>query len=99
MSARPRILRQQQGFLEKQRWSRGPIVGIVILILILIGIYFGIVRGYLSLGWRQHTGYVILAGTLGAVVGASELISRYRDEPVLALRTTVTGPRLLVHPL
>ena len=64
------------------------ILGVVLLILALIAIFVGVGSGYLSLGWRQHTGYVVLTGALGAIVGASELVSRYRDEPLLALRST-----------
>src|SRR5215211_4947758 len=76
---------QQKG----SRFSQfGMIVGIVLLVLALVAIILGIRLGYLSVGWRQHTAYVVLAGAFGAVVGASELISRYRDEPTLALRTT-----------
>jgi hypothetical protein len=64
------------------------ILGVGFLALVLIAIIYGIRAGYLSEGWRQHTGYVVFTGALGALVGASELVSRYRDEPVLALRST-----------
>lgn len=81
----------------KQRLPRGPLVGIVLLVLILVAIYVSIARESLSLGWRQHTNYVVLAGVLGAFVGASELISRYRDEPMQALRSTAAFMYLLLN--
>jgi hypothetical protein len=34
---------------------------------------------------RQHGAYVLVSAGLGATVGASELVSRYRDEPLRAL--------------
>jgi hypothetical protein len=97
VSTRAPSSRPQQETTDRQFLPRGAIVGLALIILALIGIFFGIRRGFLSLGWRQHTGYVVLAGSLGAIVGASELISRYRDEPILALRTTAAFMYLILN--
>jgi hypothetical protein len=86
MSLRAPISRQQPG--GRQISQIGMILGVVLLVLALIAIIYGLRVGYLSVGWRQHTGYVVLTGALGALVGASELVTRYRDEPLLALRST-----------
>jgi hypothetical protein len=37
--------------------------------------------------FKANEWYVLLSATLGAAVGASELVSRYRDEPMRALRS------------
>jgi len=37
--------------------------------------------------FKANVWYVLLSATLGASVGASELVSRYRDEPMRALRS------------
>jgi hypothetical protein len=45
----------------------------------------------LSGTWEDLLGYLLLAAFFGMLVGAAEIMSRYRDEPFLA---TFTGPGL-----
>ncbi len=61
--------------------------------------FWVVVLGIGFLGWRileqrqpavlsTHGWYLALAGFLGALLGGSELVSRYRDEPTRALTST-----------
>ncbi len=50
-----------------------------------------------SPGVREHGWYVLLSVLLGIAVGASELISRYRDEPTRALINSPAMTYLLVN--
>ena len=58
---------------------------VIIVLLAIVVIVFAVVWDDLRSGFREHVGFVGLAAALGATVGASELISRYRDEPLQAL--------------
>jgi hypothetical protein len=56
-----------------------------ILIVVVVAAVVWIFYPRLPVDSRTHTWFVLLAAGLGASVGASELVSRYRDEPVQAL--------------
>jgi hypothetical protein len=55
---------------------------VIVAALVILGIVYDVPSGM-----AHHGGFACLAGAFGAVVGASELISRYRDEPMRALAT------------
>lgn len=62
-----------------QPWIR------VTVILLMLAVVVGIMLLFLSTDSRAQFGYFAISATLGALVGASEVFSRYRDEPGIAL--------------
>ena len=88
----PDILKIAEQQAEETALRRGRWWGRAVLVLILAGL--------ICLVWfllhqsvtarqilRDHGWYMLLSGMLGASVGTSELVSRYRDEPTQALRS------------
>jgi hypothetical protein len=53
---------------------------------------YWIAHHYAPAATERYFWYVCLSAFLGAVVGASEIVSRYRDEPLLAL---MSGPAVV----
>src|SRR5215207_8032182 len=56
-----------------------------VLIVVILAAVVWLLYPRLPANGRAHTWFVLLAAALGVAVGASELVSRYRDEPVQAL--------------
>lgn len=79
------------------RWL-GPLIFLVyvglVVALVILGIVFDVPRGM-----SKHGGWAALAAFFGATVGASELISRYRDEPSRALATVPGATYVSVNAL
>ena len=75
------------GFVPGERRRSLPVGRLIVLALVVVaaGVILAVVWDELSPGFREHVGFVVLAAALGAIVGASELVSRYRDEPVQAV--------------
>jgi hypothetical protein len=82
-AARDRLLR-----LEARGKAGYVLAGLVVVVtaLVILGIVFDV-----PAGMAHHGGFVCLAAAFGAVVGASELVSRYRDEPTRALASASGG--------
>ena len=78
--------------------SLGPRIALLLLILAGAGtlIYLS-VRNDVPPGMGRFDSYALLAAAFGAIVGASELISRYRDEPGRALLSWAAGLYLLLN--
>jgi hypothetical protein len=64
----------------------------VATVVILIGVAFDYPRGM-----KTHGAFAGLAALLGAIVGAAELTSRYRDEPIQALMSNSGVGYLLMN--
>lgn len=55
------------------------------LVVAVVGLtWFGFSRAYPE-GTKDHVAFVLLSAAFGAIAGASELVSRYRDEPIQAV--------------
>jgi len=69
---------------EGQWVGRAVLGGILIgtAAIVVLGIVFDVPKGM-----QHHGGFACLAAAFGGIVGASELISRYRDAPMRALAT------------
>ena len=65
---------------------RPSLLGLLVVALVMLLVVRTELLQALTLNWS----YVVLAALLGAISGASELISRYRDEPVHAA-TSLAG--------
>jgi len=93
--------RQERDFLRRYRRRRilawTLLTLSVILILLIAGAYTGRLPLQAPTVARIHGWYALLAASLGAAVGASELVSRYRDEPVRALGSMAAFMYLLVN--
>jgi hypothetical protein len=69
-------------------WWRGPLLPFVILIAVTIVALILVANVFdLPVGARRDGPFLALAAGLGITVGASEIITRYRDEPGQALNT------------
>ena len=70
------------GFVPGERRRSLPVGRLIVLALVVVaaGVILAVVWDELGVGFREHVGFVVLAAALGAIVGASELVSRYRDE-------------------
>jgi hypothetical protein len=69
----------------KVRWTILTVIGLVVVIG--FGAFFIVEDSYARNAFRANLWFVALSAALGAAVGASELVSRYRDDPMRALRT------------
>jgi hypothetical protein len=65
-------------------WRRRSWWGVLVLVLAIAVLVWELVDRFPA-GADQHAWFVVLAAMLGATAGASELISRYRDEPLSAV--------------
>jgi len=70
-------------------WSRvrrvgPPLLGVLIIAFGVLLVY-RVAHDRAPVGTAQHFWYVCLAAVLGALVATSELVSRYRDEPMSAI--------------
>jgi hypothetical protein len=72
--------------LRRDRWLRDALLLVVFAILIYLGWFMVHENAAANDIYHDHGLYIGLAGLLGASVGTSELVSRYRDEPTQALR-------------
>jgi hypothetical protein len=71
-----------------------------LLVVAIVGAVLWLAVAYdVPRGIHGEAGYVALAAVFGAVVGAAELISRYRDEPTRALLTSSAATYLAVNAL
>ena len=80
----------------------GRWLGIVVLGGLLIGTVTFLLLGIvfdLPEGMQHHGGFVCLAGAFGGIVGASELVSRYRDEPMRSLATVAGASYVFLNAL
>jgi hypothetical protein len=81
---------EQAGYEKGVRRGHWVRVGLTVLFLLAVmaGVGILIYRNPLARSaFNANVWYVLLSATLGASVGASELVSRYRDEPMRALRS------------
>lgn len=75
---------RDMGNTVSYRFPSGPYILVVVILVSL-----GVANDY-PVGMRKHGGFAALAGLLGVIVGASELISRYRDEPLQAVMSNAS---------
>jgi hypothetical protein len=67
------------------RWTILTII--VLAVIIGFGIFFIVEDSYARSAFHTNLWFVVLSAALGAAVGTSELVSRYRDDPMRALRS------------
>jgi hypothetical protein len=68
---------------DRRGWLRTLLViGFLVVGVIIV---VGVCRRYFPSGTRSHAWYTALSAVIGGLVGGSELMSRYRDEPTRAL--------------
>jgi hypothetical protein len=81
--------------------TRGTTIVRSIMFILSLAVVVALVvvplRRYAPVGFQEHWFYVLLATLLGASVGASELVSRYRDEPLWALGNGAAGIYLTLN--
>lgn len=84
------------GNARTRRWEFGPILWVLALLGMLgIGIVIGRTGGALD-PWKVY-GWALASMAFGALVGLSEILSRYRDEPILASTTSFGLSYLLLN--
>lgn len=89
---------EETALRRSQMW-RG-LSTIVVVALLLSAAAFLIDRSVYAKGIvHAQLWYIVLAGILGATVGTSELVSRYRDEPSQALRSPPALMYLILNAL
>lgn len=77
----------------------GRLLIVALTLLTLAGlIALGVIKDAPS-GMKSEGGFAAIAALLGAIAGASELVSRYRDEPLQALTTGSAVAYLLLNAL
>jgi hypothetical protein len=67
------------------RWTILTIIGLTVVIG--LGVFFIVGDSYARHAFRANLWFIVLSAALGAAVGTSELVSRYRDDPMRALRS------------
>jgi len=72
--------------LRRDRWLRDGILLAMFAVLIYLAWFMVHENAAANKIYHDHGLYIGLAALLGASVGTSELVSRYRDEPTQALR-------------
>lgn len=78
-----------------RRFGIGILALICVLGLVSLGIYLG--RSNLPTPSRSLFGFAIAAFAFGLLVGLSEILSRYRDEPLLAATTNIGLSYLILN--
>jgi hypothetical protein len=96
-----RLIRSE-GFRNGLRVKRIAITALVLSFLALLTLgYYRYLPNFRDANLPVLTSadgpYVLLSALFGSVIGASELISRYRDAPVRALLNSAAGAYLLVN--
>jgi hypothetical protein len=79
------------------RWLGRAVLGGLLIgtaAFLVLGIVFDVPEGM-----QHHGGFACLAGVFGGIVGASELLSRYRDEPMRALATVAGASYVYLNAL
>ena len=72
------------------KWSEGRRLAALALVVVVLALSF-----WAALGFR-HDGYLALAIAIGGFVGVCEIVSRYRDEPYIALVRNRFGPTYIL---
>jgi hypothetical protein len=98
------VLALAQRRAEEAAFRRGHFVRTIFTVIILLAVAvlagFFISRSqYARNVLHANLWFILLSGILGASVGASEIVSRYRDEPTQALRSAPALTYLCINAL
>ncbi len=72
---------------EKRKWDRAGGIPVITALLVMLGMGLVIGRSMGPLNPWRVAGWALASLLFGALVSLSEILSRYRDEPILASTT------------